>query len=195
MAEVDGVHRDLVLLSMADAHSLLLVFSFFLDAHGCELACELFVLAVLDGIVVVQCQQPHHLLEGDPSFCARVVPEAAVLEVGPFIVPGHESPGNDVADGPCLDLVVRPVFLDVIGKGLLDVGAIPAAEESFGKLTAFFRAFDLVKEVLEDLVSLWLKSLWRLLLLLVLVILLVGGARAAGGSSSAVWYFGYFEFH
>ena len=178
---------------MADAHSLLLVFSFFLDAHGRELACELLVLAVLDGIVVAERQQPDHLLKGDPSFRFRMVPKVAVWEVGPVPVLGLESTGDKEADVPCVHLVVHSKFTGMSGKGLVDIGAIPPAEASFGELTAFLRAFDLVKELLEGLVSIWLELL--LLVLLLLLILLVGGARAAGGSSSAVWYFGYFEFH
>ena len=186
VAEVEGVYR---------AKVLLLVFSFFFYVDTSELAGERFVSAVEDGVVVSHCQQLHRLLKGDPSFRFRMVSVVAVSEVGPFEVPGHEPPGDDEADEPCVYMVVQTMFTAVSGKGILDIGDVPPAEGSFGELTAFLRAFDRVQELLQSLVvwrywSPFLVLLWSPFL----VSLLTGGTLAAGGSGPSVWCW-FFEFH
>lgn len=73
---------------MADAHSLLLVLSFFLNVDPRELAGELLVLAVEDGLVMIERLQLEHSLERGPSFGSWVVPEEALREVRPVVVTG-----------------------------------------------------------------------------------------------------------
>ena len=81
MAEVKGILGGLVFLH-------LLSLSFFINVDHSELAGELLVLAVEDGLVIGHRFQLEHLLERGPSPGVWVVPVVAIREVRPVVVTG-----------------------------------------------------------------------------------------------------------